>query len=270
MRRRLPIWFVIAFLVGMGVVWLFPASRYRLIGLLRNESSFLGRPASYWANALKKGPTGDIKLLRHGGAAAVPVLAELAQYEEDEVRVEALLALAVMGPEAKGAAPVLLELLSSERSPPVLDLAKQILLQVDRQAAMLGCLELLKKSTTIHSRSCALDGLDRIGPEDAVAVEPLTKALDDENLLVRAVAAKALWRINRRAEPILPALIDCLGSQDKEVSVYAGETLSQDIRTIASAALSDISQRDLDPSARQAAAKALAQIEAQSKTRPTR
>jgi len=201
--RRLPIWIVTAFLIGLGIVWLFPTSRYLLIGVIRHESFFQGRPTSYWAHALKQGPgSGNSMRLRRGGKAAVPVLAELAQGDDEEARIEALLALAVMGEDAKGAAPVLLELLSSEQSPPVLDLAKQILLRVDRQAAMLGCLELLKNSTTIHSRSFALDGLDRIGPQDTGVVERLTEALGDQNSLVRTAAAKALGRIQQKAAPL--------------------------------------------------------------------
>src|SRR5262249_31716392 len=114
MRKR---WLILIPFVILGLLvlaWFFPTAVYLPLGFVRGEATFDGKPTDYWAHALKQEgflgqapPPGDAgKMLREGGAAAVPVLCEIARGPDDLLRTQALSALALMGPEAKGAVPV--------------------------------------------------------------------------------------------------------------------------------------------------------------------
>jgi HEAT repeat protein len=88
-----------------------------LRGLLANESFFLKRPTSYWRNAIKsKHPDIHRSFGVEFGAeptnvAAVPVLVQLLEDEDDEVRAFACNVLVGLRTDAKPAVPVLLKLL---------------------------------------------------------------------------------------------------------------------------------------------------------------
>jgi HEAT repeat protein len=55
-----------------------------------------------------------------------------------------------------------------------------------------------------------LDALARIGPEAALAVPDLTRALNDEDPLIRKMAARTLGQIGPQAAEAVPALIHLL------------------------------------------------------------
>src|SRR5437588_7534583 len=115
MRNR---WLIGIFIVTAGVVaWVlvFPDMASESLARLRHEAFFDGKPTNYWIRALKHEgvlgqarPAGDIgRTLRDGGSAAVPVLCEIAENPDENLRSEALLGLSLIGPEAQAAAPVL-------------------------------------------------------------------------------------------------------------------------------------------------------------------
>src|SRR5437773_7014777 len=110
MRKRWPFGILVVIAALVVLAWLFPTIIYLPIGLVKGEATFDGKPTDYWVHALKKEgflggspPSGDAgKTLRLGGADAVPVLCEIAQGPDDELRSQALMALNLMGAEAKG------------------------------------------------------------------------------------------------------------------------------------------------------------------------
>src|SRR5213080_4588916 len=115
MRKRWPFGILVVIAVLVVLAWLFPTIIYVPLGLVKGEATFDGKPTDYWVHALnhqgllgQSPPAGDAgKALRQGGAAAVPVLCEIAQGADQNLRTEALNALSLMGPEAKAARPVL-------------------------------------------------------------------------------------------------------------------------------------------------------------------
>src|SRR5258708_38789049 len=113
-------------LVGVGlaamiaVVWLDPT--YILLGLLRNESFYRGRPTSFWRVVFHRAVHGEPedKIRAHEemlgieptygqsmDTAAIPVLVELLDDEDEETRFVACNALDARGTEAAPAVPAL-------------------------------------------------------------------------------------------------------------------------------------------------------------------
>ncbi len=80
MKKRLTVWLPVLLAVALGLALAVPASRYVLIGWLRNESFYHRRPTSYWVAVLKQDPFvggqrpagGVATFLAEGGPAAVP------------------------------------------------------------------------------------------------------------------------------------------------------------------------------------------------------
>src|SRR5262249_24475221 len=54
MKRRIARLGVLL-LIGVNLALLLAVARYRLLGLLRNESFYKGRPTSYWSSVLQEG-----------------------------------------------------------------------------------------------------------------------------------------------------------------------------------------------------------------------
>src|SRR5206468_12348868 len=114
MRKRWPFAILIVIAGLVALAWLFPTVMYVPVGFVKGEATFDGKPTDYWVHALnqegflgQKPPPGDAgKTLRLGGSAAVPVLCEIAQGPDNNLRLGALNALALMGADAKEAKPM--------------------------------------------------------------------------------------------------------------------------------------------------------------------
>ncbi len=77
-----------------------------------------------------------------------------------------------------------------------------------------------------RDRSCAVVALRNLGPTAAAAVPQLIQTLtDDESSSVRGGAAHALWRIGAGARSAVPALLDSLKHQNRNLRVYAAIAL---------------------------------------------
>src|SRR5438128_7060954 len=102
MRKRWPFAIILLTIALPVLAWLFPSVVYVPVGMVKGEATFQGKPTDYWARALNQEgflghdpPPGDAgKTLRQGGAAAVPVLCEIAQAPDDNLRTQALSTLA--------------------------------------------------------------------------------------------------------------------------------------------------------------------------------
>src|SRR5712692_8136994 len=102
MKKRLLVLLGLALILGLIVALALPTSHFVIMGWLRRESFYQGRPTSYWISAVKKdaflgnsAPAEVGKLLREGGEAAVPVLKEMVKDQDEYVSMQALLALGV-------------------------------------------------------------------------------------------------------------------------------------------------------------------------------
>jgi len=107
-RRHLLAWLIVVVFVGTGVVLYVPTLHWGLVGLVRRDSFFHGRPTSYWRFALKDQFSGNPdRELAQGGKEAVPVLIELLNGEGRNVRRDAAKVLGWIGPPARAAIPAL-------------------------------------------------------------------------------------------------------------------------------------------------------------------
>src|SRR5438105_237259 len=76
-----------------GTVWVCLARRTQVIGWLRHEATYQGKPTSYWTRAMQAGTEDVGKSLREGGSEAVPVLCEMLRDPDENVRRQVLLTL---------------------------------------------------------------------------------------------------------------------------------------------------------------------------------
>src|SRR5258708_7829997 len=121
--KRWLIWVGVVLIVLVGVV-LFEPTRV-VLGYLKGESFFAGRPTSYWRNALKD-PAPNINMntlraLKEGRKAAVPMLIDLRAQDgpnagDAETRWTAVEILGQIGLDAKAATPALLAALKDADS----------------------------------------------------------------------------------------------------------------------------------------------------------
>src|SRR5215831_11990087 len=92
--KRLWLVLVILTAVGLGVAFALPRTHFAMLGWWRGEAYYAGQPTSFWAAAIRKDPfvgsSGDVgRYLREGGSAAIPVLGQLLQSDDDNVRTQA-------------------------------------------------------------------------------------------------------------------------------------------------------------------------------------
>ncbi|MBE9225179.1 HEAT repeat domain-containing protein [Phormidium sp. LEGE 05292] len=163
-----------------------------------------------------------VRELRKIGVTAIPVLTAALQEKEQQIRGGAAFALGAIGPEAKTAIPQLIVMLKDEDE------------QVRLDAAV---------------------ALRRIG---SPAVYALTKALKDDNVLVRRGATFALAGIGAQAKQTIPILIEMLSDNDEQIRLNASIAL-RGIGATATPALTEALQHK-NPLIRKGAAIALGQI----------
>jgi HEAT repeat protein len=220
MRKRIA--FALVFLLAIGVLVLFfsPAAYFRLLGLLRQEAVFDGRPTSYWLAALKKdpflgaNPPKEVgKILREGGAPAVPVLLDMLREGDAATRSEILLTLGLMEPDAATVRPALVRALQTEEADGCFDSEFYVLEHVDRPAAVAALVAVLQHHPSAARRIRAAHLLGKLsGPEVAAG---LRSAFADPDASVRVQAAQALWESDPQATDAIAFLGVMLGSADE-------------------------------------------------------
>jgi HEAT repeat protein len=171
-----------------------------VLGTLRGEPFYGGRPASYWRKELLDDAPGArtnaVKALADGGQGAVPVLVELLRESgpdkaSAEVRWTAALALGHVGPGATAAVPALIEALDDPE--PLVRLS-------------------------------AADALGKVGPAAGDAVPKLAEMLKTDEP-VRVI--KAIRKMRGVNLPAIPALVEALEHPDAEVRENAAEALGE-------------------------------------------
>lgn len=130
-----------------------------------------------------------------GDERAVPALTKALSDEAISVRKEAAFALGEIGEPAKEAVPALIKALSDD--------FKEV-------------------------RGNAAFALGKMSKNAAAAVLPLIQKLGDRDGFVRVNASLALYRIDKsQIDIVIPALVEALGDEDKEVSRNAVKALQQ-------------------------------------------
>jgi HEAT repeat protein len=253
-----------AVVLGMVVLW---EPTGILLGHLRGESFFQGRPTNYWRQALQNSDpasrTAAVETLKQGGASAVAVLVELLKDDRSndwsaaEVRWTAAEILGELGTDAAKATPDLLAALHDpdahvrsvaalmlqkvgappeQAVPPLIGLldgndrlrAVEVLSQYRGDArAAVPRLKELLKDPQPDMRWSAAMTLGEIGPEAREAVPALVSALNDEHALVREHAAESLGLVGVADSAVLEGLIKALKDKEARVRRDAVRSLGQ-------------------------------------------
>ena len=130
------------------------------------------------------------QVLSHGGTRSLPLLRRLLRTRDDNLHVEAIEIVHLIGPEA---IPLLTDMLQDHRA---------------------------------SIRRHAIDILIDLAP-DTESVQPaLCRAMKDDDVLVARDAARALGALGERAGPSVPSLVEALSHRDAHVRLYAAEALA--------------------------------------------
>jgi HEAT repeat protein len=213
---RFLAWVAVMLLVAAGVIFTVPGSRYLALGYLRQEPFRDNMPASFYVRELQ---SPDPKTRQQAakilgtidgvqGRAVVPALARALTDDDDQVRVNAALALFKIGPDAGEAVPALIGALRDKDNRVRMD-AAMALFKIGPDAreavpALIAAMQAVENKTSVMNigvsiRAEAAQALGRIGPDARAAVPALTVALRDDDPVMRTAATEALRRIDPEA-----------------------------------------------------------------------
>jgi HEAT repeat protein len=163
--------------------------------------------------------------------AAVDALIVAAHAEDRFLRRRAILALGKIGPPAKAAWPVLLEIEKGDSQEDVVQAARTALHQIDLDAMAQDGLdqappeirELVGKlsGSDPFEAVAAAKALATQGADAHWAVASLAQALRNKNKWVREAAATALGKLGSNSRPVLPALQQAAEDADSDVQQAA-------------------------------------------------
>jgi len=254
---------VIIVLVVVGALWLDPTGV--LMGCLKGEPFFEGRPAGYWERSLRADPgtrVTAIEKMEQGGTEAVSVLESLLSRpkgESAEVRWTAAEILGKIGPEAEQAGPALLAALEDSDphvraiaaaslpkvgvSPDEAVPALRRMLETDQKVVAARVLSeyrgaakpalqalvavLTDKKLDSETRWNAARTLGKLGPNGVDAIPVLVESLEDEAATVREHSAEALGDIGPLAADAVPDLVSVLDDPATRVRRDAVRSLGQ-------------------------------------------
>ncbi len=228
-----------------------------LLGTLRFERFYQGRPTSFWEQCLLDASPGrstnTAKQLTDSGEEAVPILVDILRRHRSgggpsaELRRSVAQILGQIGPRADPAVPDLLELLHDP----------------DPQTRALAALALGKIGTSLDEVVPALAKLldepgDRLGALKGIwelrarargAIPALVVVMrTDADGELRWMATEALAKMGPTAQPALPQLIEALADPVPAVRSHAAESLRK-IGPEATAALPALRRLVNDPDA---------------------
>jgi HEAT repeat protein len=211
--RNLPIAILLSILSVVGLVAVTVGSAQQ-----RPPPNYQGQPVGEWVKRLK---ANDVKMRSKAAAAlvyfaneakeiVVPALAGALKDEHAGVRNVAIIALSVIGPDAKDAVPALIAAFN-DKDEFVQSNAVRAVGQIG-PAAVPALIDVLRDKDS-HMRRMAALGLGNMGPEAKAATSPLIGALKDEDSDVRSCAAVAFSKFDldpKHAKQAVSVLIPLL------------------------------------------------------------
>lgn len=164
-----------------------------------------------------------LELFGSGGADAVPVLLRYSEDREERVRRAVAVTLGAFGPRGNDAAQRLAEIVVTDQSLDVRDVAAISLGQVG-VTEWLGRL-IRHPDAATRERACV--GLGYSSPSDNTAQELLAEAERDQSSTVRMAAIEALQRLTKDSRRTAPAAARELASEERSVRLRAIRFLTQ-------------------------------------------
>jgi HEAT repeat protein len=267
MKRLLA--FVAVVALCLAVAALHPSQG--LMGWLRGESFFSGRPAGYWRDVL----ISDDPLAREearqqlvaGGSESTAVLVELlrasagSEWDSAEVRWTSAEVLSEIGPAAGEAGGAALLAALDDPDPHVRAVSAKGLpaVGVPAEQAVPALVRLLQKEPTV----VVVYALSEYGPDAAPSLERLVPILTNKELdtELRWNAARTLGKLREAGVDAIPVLVDSLADEAATVREHSAEALG-DIGAPAKSAVPALIAVLADPATRvrRDAARSLGQI----------
>ncbi len=148
-------------------------------------------------------------------SATFPFVLRQAEHPNELLRMECVNAIASMDSRAEPAVPLLLALISNDKSPAVRDAAGKALGKIG-SPSIPGLISLLDDSS-VETRIHALEAIKLTRTKSKTVREKLLKKLEDKEPLVRIKSASLIWVLFRDSVPILPVLIDEITNKNRDV-----------------------------------------------------
>ncbi len=211
-------------------------------------------------NALRELAIEAIAVVGPDAKSAIPMLLRLINSPSESTRRKSVTALGRMGAAAQLAVPSLMESLAFDESPAVRDAAETAFARIGTSAV--PALTHLLGDQDSELRQRAARSLGQMGVPAKPAVGPLKKLFNDPKPEVRLSAAKSVWVITKQAHDSLPVFVEMLKSSDRQLRIQAFRLLTKELGVQATPARPAIAKL-LDHSSnavRQAAKSALERI----------
>ncbi len=230
-----------------------------LLLLLDPEPTYQSRPLSYWLKGFYPGnpdPTQKqaVDAVTQIGTNAVPTLVRMLQQKDSKLKLrliqliqmqhwvhfnfessekrhlEALAGLAFLGPKAKSAVPVLLEIYNEHHPGPYDNSLTMAQLLANMGPAAADAVPRFVQATTDTNsqiRFNAVNTLAQIHARPDLSVPALTASLRDPDETVRSMAALCLVDFGANARSAVPELTRLLADPDSDVREDAAEALKE-------------------------------------------
>lgn len=207
-------------LLAVTAVFVFPPTRWRIVGFVRGESFYRGLPTHYWSGRIKTWKVNndrygqlDILPSQSSGNSVLAWLHKLVGPSDREALVPPLSLddgkMQIGGAffSDPAALAVMVELLGDPDRDVRLH-ALQRLIVLDAKDGRAACSALVKMLSTSDPqvRRCAAQGLYHFGAEGPEAIAGLIEALDADDDWTCTYAALALGNLGARANAAVPSL----------------------------------------------------------------
>jgi HEAT repeat protein len=214
--KRIAAWLAGVVVLCIGVGLAVPASRYRILAVLRDEPLFRGRPADYWIDALA---SQDAQLRREAALElGEPEMIQACGANEAQQRRAVGGLLETLGdPE-----PFVRKCAATS----LLGYPRDTVVPVEPATVVSLGVALGDQEVTVRRAAARLLWQAGAAAGSQEGVSRLTTALDDPDDFVREHAARALGRIGPPAKPAVPALLDRLAKdEERDVREHAAKSL---------------------------------------------
>ena len=158
------------------------------------------------------------------GDQSVEALVKTLQTGDDDAKYQALVALADLGPKAEAGIPDLIAAMQLKNED--LRLNAAIALSKIGKAAVPAVVRLLDAKDE-DTRYHAISVIGWIGPDAVDTAPAIIKAMGDKSGDIRRKAIYALGNMQPKKELVLPHLIEALGDSDEDVGAAAVEAVSK-------------------------------------------